>query len=337
MSDLNFQSFDSPFTGADNPNNDYRPASSTKDSSNLITDGNINSDPNATSAQGFPSATNIFSFKFYQQYFDVDQETVQARLLRALVPNPKSNFILDHIKPLPDMYGPLWICVTLVFSTAICGNLAHYIENHGENGPAYENDFTLVTGATSLVASYVVFVPFFLYWALWYRHAAVQYSYLELLSLYGYSLAVFVPVSVLWVVHFHLFRWALIIAAMGISSLLLFNAVWPAVQADPNRAAAFGIVGGTLFLHLLLGITFKAYYFDSVIPAKHTNDVNIPAPYEAPTANVVAEKTVPNADAQVAPAPSADTKADASPNPSPAAASPSGDTKSTDKEKKTKR
>ena len=31
----------------------------------------------------------------------------------------------------PDLYGPFWVAVTLCFSTAICGNLANFIQKQG--------------------------------------------------------------------------------------------------------------------------------------------------------------------------------------------------------------
>lgn len=95
------------------------------------------------------------------------------------------------------------------FFLAICGNLAHYIETSGQS--YLENDFGLgicddavtyfnksisVTGASTLIVSYVTFVPFLIYSILWYRKSAIQYSYMELLCAYGYSLAIFIPVSV---------------------------------------------------------------------------------------------------------------------------------------------
>lgn len=49
---------------------------------------------------------------------------------------------MDHIQPIPDLYGPFWICVTLIFSIAIFGNFAHYIQNTGVSS-TYENDFGL--------------------------------------------------------------------------------------------------------------------------------------------------------------------------------------------------
>lgn len=97
-------------------------------------------------------AHHFLSFKFYQQYFDVDTDQVYARILHSLVPKVGGNFIRDHVQPLPDLYGecptarptlpgPFWICVTLVFFAGICGNFAHYIDSLGEN--ASGNDFRL--------------------------------------------------------------------------------------------------------------------------------------------------------------------------------------------------
>lgn len=172
-----------------------------------------------------------------KKFFDVDQEQVFNRLLRSLLPNPFKNFIYEHLVPLPDLYGPFWIGITLIFSTAICGNLVHYIEFEGLD--QYQTDFTLVTGAMSLVFSYILFVPFILYWTFWYRRLETQYSYLELLCLYGYSLTAFIPVSMLWVINFYWFRWALIGVAVAVGWFILFNVVWTALKSDSNAFVSF--------------------------------------------------------------------------------------------------
>lgn len=62
--------------------------------------------------------------------------------MHSFLPIKNSNFINDHIQPIPDLYGPFWICVTLIFSIAIFGNFAHYIQNSGVSR-TYENDFGL--------------------------------------------------------------------------------------------------------------------------------------------------------------------------------------------------
>ncbi|VDD95606.1 unnamed protein product, partial [Enterobius vermicularis] len=182
---------------------------------------------------------NFFSFKFYQQYFDVDTEQVYVRILNSMIPRFNSNFIIDYIQPSPDLYGPFWVCITLVFMTAICGNLAKYIETSGDVlNESYNSDFRLVTGASTLIACYVILIPFALYSLFWYRKSETQYSYLEIFCAYGYSLSVFVPVSILWVINVQWFRWLLIIISVLATGTVLLNSIWPAIKTDRSRLAS---------------------------------------------------------------------------------------------------
>lgn len=43
-------------------------------------------------------------------------------------------FWLDYIQPNPDLYGPFWISVTLIFAIAIFGNLATFFRNYAAEG-----------------------------------------------------------------------------------------------------------------------------------------------------------------------------------------------------------
>ncbi|TMS34805.1 hypothetical protein L596_002322 [Steinernema carpocapsae] len=205
-----------------------------------------------------------------------------------MIPRLQSNFITDFVQPIPDLYGPFWISVTLIFTTGIFGNLSKYVQSSGASGQTFENDFGLITGASTIIALYVLVVPFILYNVIWYRQAAIQYSYLELLCAYGYSLTIFVPVSILWVVDFEWFRWSLIAVSVFLSGAVLANCIWPALKNDSNKMIAFGTIGGILFLHTLLAIGFKEYYFDAVhlssgevsrpvMPAKPTSLPALPA------------------------------------------------------------
>ena len=54
---------------------------------------------------------NPFSLTTYQQYFDVDTVQVVDRLRRAL---SIQNEMFFENEMRPDMYGPFWLCTTLV-------------------------------------------------------------------------------------------------------------------------------------------------------------------------------------------------------------------------------
>ena len=62
----------------------------------------------------------------------------------------------------PDLYGPFWVSVTLCFSTAICGNLANFIQNQGNPEYKYTPEFERVTSAASAIFGYAFIFPFFI-------------------------------------------------------------------------------------------------------------------------------------------------------------------------------
>jgi len=53
-----------------------------------------------------------------------------------------------------------------------------------------------VTVATSAIFAYWWLMPTLLYGLLWWRNNQAGYTYTELLCIYGYSLAVYIPISV---------------------------------------------------------------------------------------------------------------------------------------------
>ena len=234
-------------------------------------------DKNATETNTLKSTKPHFlSFHFYQRYFDVDTNQVQTRILNSMIPRINSNFITDCIQPVPDLYGPFWICVTLIFSIAIFGNFAHYIQ--GASRTSADNDFQLITGASSLIISYVLLVPFGIYSLLWYRKATIQYSYMELLCTYGYCLSIFIPVSMLWVIQIQAFRWSLIAVSVFLSGTVLVGSLWSAVRNDPNRLVSFGFIAGIILLHTLLAVAFKEFYFDTTMPSADTTHIKFHEP-----------------------------------------------------------
>ncbi|GMT13453.1 hypothetical protein PFISCL1PPCAC_4750, partial [Pristionchus fissidentatus] len=270
MSNLQFQSF----TNQNFDMSDESPGRGGSDGfSGRLGDGSQDA---STTAAG--PKKNFFSFSFYQQYFDVDTDQVTKRLVNSVIPTHK-NFITEFVQPIPDLYGPFWVCCTLVFSIGIFSNIAQYIENKGEAGE-YGSDFRMVTGACSLIASYVLIIPFIISTTLWYRKADIQYSFLEVVCAYGYSLAIFIPVSMLWVIDVPLLRWSLIFVSVALSGGVLVRSLAPAFAADPNKIIAMGSVILVIILHFGLALCFKEYFFDATMPSKA---VLPPASVVAPT------------------------------------------------------
>lgn len=115
----------------------------------------------------------------------------------------------------PDIYGPFWLCATLVFVIGVTSNMASWL-NTGEdqvrspsslafNGQTsvdsptvqmsvWHYDFSLMTFAGFLVYGYVSVVPVVIWSAL--RYHGVSTSVAQLLCLYGYAQVVYIPAAV---------------------------------------------------------------------------------------------------------------------------------------------
>lgn len=60
---------------------------------------------------------NFWTIEYYQKYFDVYTSEVMERIISSVLPQKVSrNYFDERIKGKPDLYGPIWISVTLVSS-----------------------------------------------------------------------------------------------------------------------------------------------------------------------------------------------------------------------------
>ena len=201
---------------------------------------------------------SFWTLEYYQQFFDVDTKRVVERIMWSMIPRPGVSYLQHYIKPKPDLYGPFWICVTLVFTIAISGNLADYFLVAGTRTYHWKYDFHAVTFAATAIFSYAWLVPLALWSILkWCGGQDMRLSFLEILCVYGYSLSIYVPVSVLWVIQIEWLRWLLLAVGVALSGIVLLMTAWPAVQSDKR----FIILAAVLGLHLLLAAGFKLYFF----------------------------------------------------------------------------
>ena len=85
---------------------------------------------------------SYFSLVYWSDFFDVNQTEMIDRLTTAIHPN-KMN-IGTIIRAKPELYGPFWICSTIVFSIFAFGNLSRFIAGH-------EYNFDFISSACSLL------------------------------------------------------------------------------------------------------------------------------------------------------------------------------------------
>ncbi|KAL6471662.1 hypothetical protein MHYP_G00203120 [Metynnis hypsauchen] len=208
----------------------------------------------------------FWTFEYYQTFFDVDTSQVKDRIIGSVVPRPGKNFVRFYIRNNPDLYGPFWICATLVFAVAISGNIYSFLVNHGQPQYKYVPEFRKVTIAATAIFSYAWFVPLAVWGFLMWRNSkisqTVSYSFLEIVCVYGYSLSIYIPAVVLWIIPSEPLRWCSIILALCLSGSVLILTFWPAIRDDHPRIV-IAVTSAIAVLHVLLAIGCKAYFFST--------------------------------------------------------------------------
>ncbi|XP_068606105.1 protein YIPF2 isoform X2 [Brachionichthys hirsutus] len=179
-----------------------------------------------------PKATGGFwTFEYYQSFFNVDTMQVLDRVKGSMMPLPGRNFIKHHLKRNPDLY---------------------------------------VSVAAAMVFTYAWLVPGALWGFLVWRQGSERQirsvSFLETVCVYGYSLFIYIPTSVLWLFPFEWLHWTLILVAILVSGSVLVLTFWPTVSGD-NKAMAVAAAAAIVLLHTLLPVGCKLYFFKTAEPS----------------------------------------------------------------------
>ncbi|KAF8654802.1 hypothetical protein AX16_003371 [Volvariella volvacea WC 439] len=216
----------------------------------------------------------FWTLDYYQQYFDVDTQTVLQRCYATLIPSSNGTYIATHLNP-PDLYGPFWTLTTLIFTIFLSSSLAASISAYlSAPGEAYDYDFHLLSIAVSLVYAYGLGFPLLLWLGLRYLGVG-EWSMIEAVALWGYGQFVWVPVSVLCVIPVPLVRWVLVFAAFGLSGYFLVVNVYPILATAEAKATRL-IVIVIAALHAGLALTFKVLFFSYYVIDKIGADIPIP-------------------------------------------------------------
>lgn len=177
------------------------------------------------------------------------------------------NTLKRHLREKPDLYGPFWISVTLIFSIAISGNIANYLQ-HSASEYQWKYDFHMVSIAATTIFLYVILVPFILWALLKYSISPVEdiegiddeltTGVLEIICVYGYSLFIYIPISILWFIQINLLQWGLLLFGTFVSGSVLLLTLTPALRLSKHK---FLISIGIILFHLLLAAGFMLHFF----------------------------------------------------------------------------
>ncbi|XP_012496783.1 PREDICTED: protein YIPF2 isoform X1 [Propithecus coquereli] len=222
----------------------------------------------------------FWTFGYYQSFFDVDTLQVLDRIRGSLLPRPGHNFVRHHLRNRPDLYGPFWICATLAFVLAVTGNLTLVLAQRRDPSIHYSPQFHKVTVAGITIYCYAWLVPLALWGFLWWRKGVRErmgpYTFLETVSVYGYSLFVFIPMVVLWLIPVPWLQWLFGVLALALSAAGLVFTLWPVVRED-TRLVAAALLSAVVLLHALLALGCKLYFFQS-LPPEHLGPMSQVSP-----------------------------------------------------------
>ncbi|MBN3272940.1 YIPF1 protein, partial [Polyodon spathula] len=117
-----------------------------------------------------------------------------------------------------------------------------------------------VTIAATAIYSYAWLVPLALWGFLMWRNSKVinivSYSFLEIVYVYGYSLFIYIPAAILWIIPIVWLRWITILVAMCLPGSVLVITFWPAVR-DDHRIIAVATISAIIILHALFDVGCK--------------------------------------------------------------------------------
>ncbi|KAG8466150.1 hypothetical protein KFE25_001906 [Diacronema lutheri] len=208
---------------------------------------------------------NVWQLAYYKPLFDVDSHHILTRGIHALLPRPRAQFF-EVIASNPDLYGPFWISTTLIFVIGVSGNLAKWLSfTPTDAQPHWTYDFTKLSGASTAVYMYASGAPVAVWAAL--RYMQANKRLVDVVCMYGYSLASFVPISLLCVLPSPLLRWILISLGCAASAAFLVSNVdmhlqdcFPYADSDSMRRG-YALLGAMGVAHAIFGLVLKVCFF----------------------------------------------------------------------------
>ena len=128
-----------------------------------------------------------FSVSYYRQFFNVDTTDVIQRILMGINPLDKKFFTTANP---PDLYGPIWVTVSVCFIALLFGNLSAWIQL----GSEWHFSFSRFVSANIFAFLFVFGAPFG--WRSLTKRINPP-STISAISMFGYNLAICIFASIL--------------------------------------------------------------------------------------------------------------------------------------------
>lgn len=138
--------------------------------------------------------------------------TITNRLTRALLPVHLLQGPFFHSGETVDLYGPFWIVTTVIFLITATANFGDWYRFSPEEfEEEWKADFEKAALAATLFYASITMFPLGAYFVL--HWIGTHKDLVELVAVYGYSHAVWLPAALLCMLPFNWWRWLCVLAA----------------------------------------------------------------------------------------------------------------------------
>mmetsp|Transcript_11289 Transcript_11289/g.31489 ORF Transcript_11289/g.31489 Transcript_11289/m.31489 type:complete len:289 (+) Transcript_11289:24-890(+) len=195
---------------------------------------------NQQSSSSAPRSWNPFSLSIIQPYFDIDTADILLRLRKSVSISNEMFFADDVTKP--DLYGPFWLCTTLILTMAVAGNMgAMFAFVPTTDQKVFLYNFSKLSVASTLLYGYIAVIPL-IGWAVSKWVLAAPFGLIDLVCIYGYALTVLIPAAVICVIPLEIVRWLVMILAFGVSVKFITRNVKDVVMRQVTTCAVFVVL-----------------------------------------------------------------------------------------------
>lgn len=177
----------------------------------------------------------------------------------------------------PDLYGPTWITMTLVFLLAVTSNMSLYFHHTGsvvdEGGIAAEEewdyDINQLLHATWILYSFSFVLPMVLY-LIFRLMGIMSFSLVDLICLYGYSLVAYIPTTFICIAPVSWLQWLSLCISTVISGMLVLrNVTGPILESAGGggglgQGKTGGLVMAVIGCHFVFFLVMKLAFYHHI-------------------------------------------------------------------------
>lgn len=150
------------------------------------------------------------TLEYYKQYFEITTEQVIERIIKATVPTYQGS-IFDNGNI--DLYGPVWVIITLNVAITIFGNMSRFIKfETSSDEKKYKSELNGLTSSITIITLYFILLPVFLSVLIKVTGTKkISKAIFKIMSIYGYSFVTFIPASFLYMIPMTQFKWLVLL------------------------------------------------------------------------------------------------------------------------------